>query len=63
LELGAGTAIPSVRRFGDVVVDQCGGRRIRINPREHAVGSPQDVAIASGALAALAAIEREISMS
>ena len=49
IELGAGTAIPSVRHFGHGVV-QRGGRMVRINPREFAVGSPADVGIAAGAL-------------
>ncbi|MGW8393676.1 SIR2 family NAD-dependent protein deacylase [Pseudoduganella sp. HUAS MS19] len=35
IELGAGTAIPSVRHFGHQVV-QRGGRMVRINPREFA---------------------------
>jgi len=59
IELGAGTAIPSVRHFGHSVV-QRGGRMVRINPREFAVGSPGDVGIAAGALEGLRAICREI---
>lgn len=55
IELGAGTAIPSVRRFGHSVV-QRGGRMVRINPREYAVGSASDVGIAAGALKGLRAI-------
>ncbi|MTW11569.1 NAD-dependent deacetylase [Pseudoduganella eburnea] len=49
IELVAGTAIPSVRHFGQGVV-QRGGRMVRINPREFAVGSAEDVAIEAGAL-------------
>jgi NAD-dependent SIR2 family protein deacetylase len=55
IELGAGTAIPSVRHFGHGVL-QRGGRMVRINPREHEVGSPADVGIAAGALEGLRAI-------
>jgi NAD-dependent SIR2 family protein deacetylase len=57
IELGAGTAIPSVRHFGHSVVQQFGGRMVRINPREPQVASPHDVGLASGAFAALAAID------
>jgi len=59
IELGAGTAIPSVRHFGHSVV-QRGGRMVRINPREFAVGSSGDVGIAAGALEGLRAIASEI---
>ncbi len=55
IELGAGTAIPSVRHFGHGVV-QRGGRMVRINPREHVVGNAADVGIAAGALEGLLAI-------
>ena len=57
VELGAGTAIPSVRHFGQSVIQHHNGRMIRINPREPQVASPQDVGLAMGALAGLAAID------
>ncbi|MBC7477478.1 MAG: NAD-dependent deacetylase [Pseudorhodobacter sp.] len=57
IELGAGTAIPSVRHFGDRIVEAWNGRRIRINPREHEVSSSLEVGLAMGALAGLNAIE------
>ncbi|WP_342119475.1 SIR2 family NAD-dependent protein deacylase [Pseudoduganella sp. OTU4001] len=57
IELGAGTAIPSVRHFGHSVL-QRGGRMVRINPREHAVASGADVGIAAGALEGLRAIAK-----
>ncbi len=57
IELGAGVAIPSVRHFGHGVVQQLGGRMVRINPREPQVASPRDVGLAAGALAALTAID------
>lgn len=59
IELGAGTAIPSVRHFGHSVV-QRGSRMVRINPREFAVGSAADVGIAAGALEGLRAIAKII---
>jgi NAD-dependent SIR2 family protein deacetylase len=57
IELGAGTAIPSVRHFGQQVILQHNGRMIRINPREPQVASPLDVGLAMGSLAALTAID------
>ncbi|KQV54474.1 MULTISPECIES: Sir2 family NAD-dependent protein deacetylase [unclassified Duganella] len=62
IELGAGTAIPSVRHFGHGVV-QRGGRMVRINPREFAVGSAQDVGVAAGALEGLLAIAAAINQN
>lgn len=56
VELGAGSAIPSVRHFSDMVVRRHGGRLIRINPRESAVADARDVGLPMGALAGLAAI-------
>jgi hypothetical protein len=57
IELGAGTAIPSVRHFGQQVIQQHNGRMVRINPREPQVASPLDVGLAMGSLAALTAID------
>ena len=57
IELGAGVAIPSVRHFGQHVVQRHGGRMIRINPREPQVASSRDVGLALGALAGLQAID------
>jgi NAD-dependent SIR2 family protein deacetylase len=56
IELGAGTTISSVRTFGQRVITHHGGRRIRINPREFAVTSPEEMGLAMGALAGLQAI-------
>ncbi|HEY5798679.1 MAG TPA: Sir2 family NAD-dependent protein deacetylase [Burkholderiaceae bacterium] len=58
LEIGAGTAIPSVRRFGHRVVEQCGGRLVRINPDDDSVPHRADIAIAARALPALEALGR-----
>ncbi len=57
VELGAGTAIPSVRHFGEHIVRDLGGRLVRINPRECQVPSRLDVGLATGALAGLKAID------
>lgn len=57
VELGAGTAIPSVRWFGDAVCRRYGASLVRINPRESAVSGAQDVAVPLGSLEALAAID------
>lgn len=55
IELGAGTAVPSVRYFSQQVV-QAGGRLVRINPREWQVAGALDVGLAAGALAGLRAL-------
>lgn len=58
MEIGAGTAIPSVRRFSQRILHEFGGQLIRINPREFSVPTTQDVGLASGASHALAALDR-----
>ena len=57
VELGAGTAIPSVRHFAHEVLTQHGGRLVRINPREHQVPGSADVGLALGALEGLRQID------
>jgi NAD-dependent SIR2 family protein deacetylase len=57
VEMGAGTAIPSVRHFSERVICNHGGRLVRINPRESTVPTPWDVGLACGSLQALSAIE------
>jgi NAD-dependent SIR2 family protein deacetylase len=61
VELGAGTAIPSVRHFSNHIVHQHGGRLVRINPREPQVASALDVGLTMGALAGLQAIAAEMA--
>lgn len=58
IELGAGTAIPSVRHFSHRVIQQFGGRLVRINPDEGGVPTRLDVGLRMGAAQALAAIAR-----
>ncbi|MCA9537663.1 MAG: NAD-dependent protein deacetylase [Myxococcales bacterium] len=60
IECGAGTAVPSVRRFSELTVRRLGGTLIRINPREPE-GPPGTIALPMGALAALTAIEARLS--
>ncbi|MDD2545814.1 MAG: NAD-dependent deacetylase [Burkholderiaceae bacterium] len=59
IEMGAGTAVATVRHFSHRMVQSGGGRLIRINPTEATVPSARDVGLASGALAALRAIARQ----
>ena len=56
IELGAGTAIPSVRHFSQRLIHQFEGRLIRINPIEFDVPTPRDVGLPMGALSGLTAI-------
>lgn len=53
VELGAGTAIPSVRMTGE----RTGAPLIRINPREPQVGDSHGIGVQAGALAALQAMD------
>jgi hypothetical protein len=63
VEIGAGTAIPSVRRFSQRIIHEFGGRLVRINPREFSVPSTRDVGLASGASHALAEVDRVMRTS
>jgi NAD-dependent SIR2 family protein deacetylase len=56
VELGAGTAIPSVRNFSQRIIYELGGRLVRINPREFQVPGSVDVGIPLGSLEALVGI-------
>lgn len=57
VEMGAGTAIPSVRHFSHRIIHEFGGRIIRINPGESKVPSSTDIGIATGSLQALRGID------
>lgn len=61
IELGAGTAIPSVRMFSQRVVYEFDGRMVRINVRESSVPTSLDVGIAAGALEVTRAITRMLN--
>lgn len=56
IELGAGTAIPTVRHFSRRVIRQHNGTLVRVNVREPDVDRSQDVGLRLGALEALKAI-------
>jgi NAD-dependent SIR2 family protein deacetylase len=62
VELGAGTAIPSVRNFSHTVSREYGARIIRINPRESQVPSSHDVGIAAGSRETLVAIDSALAI-
>jgi NAD-dependent SIR2 family protein deacetylase len=55
LEVGAGTAVPTVRWFGESLVSRVGARLVRINPRDVHVPAGQ-VAVRGSAAASLLAI-------
>ncbi|WP_341905301.1 Sir2 family NAD-dependent protein deacetylase [Polaromonas sp. YR568] len=57
VEIGAGTAIPSVRRFSHRISHEFDGCIIRINPREPQVPSSRDISLPSGSLEALCGID------
>lgn len=60
VELGAGTAIPSVRHFSHHISQKYGAPIIRINPREWQVPSSRDIGFATGSLEALRGIDLAI---
>ena len=57
VEMGAGTAIPSVRHFSHHISQEYGAVIIRINPREWQVPSSRDIGFATGSLEALRGID------
>lgn len=57
IELGAGTAIPSVRDFSQSALIDRKAVLVRINPRESVVPRRMDIALPAPALAALGAID------
>lgn len=61
IELGAGTAIPSVRHFSQRVIRQFGGRLVGINPNECEVQTRLDVGLTVGAAAGLSVISKLLS--
>ncbi|MBN1828155.1 MAG: NAD-dependent deacetylase [Deltaproteobacteria bacterium] len=58
VEIGAGEAVPTVRRQSEHVAESLGATLIRINPREPDVSSHDHISIDSGAAEALEAISR-----
>lgn len=56
IELGAGTAVPTVRRYAELA-SAATGALIRVNPREAQVRHGRGISIADGALKALTEID------
>jgi NAD-dependent SIR2 family protein deacetylase len=59
VELGAGSAIPTIRWHSERLGRRPGATVIRVNPREPEIGAPH-LSLASGARAALEAIDVEL---
>jgi len=59
IELGAGTAIPTVRAASERIGALSGARVVRINPREPEISSPH-ISLPCGALEGLQGIEKQI---
>ena len=59
VEIGAGSAIPSVRHFSEQLIGEMDARLVRINVRECEVPSGRDVGLGMGALEALRRIDCE----
>jgi NAD-dependent SIR2 family protein deacetylase len=60
LEIGAGTAVPSVRHFVHGLQRRHGARLVRINPREAQVQGADDVALPMASLQALLGIAAQL---
>lgn len=56
IEMGAGKALPTIRRFSQ----RHGPRVIRINPREHAISLKVGIGLAGAALEVLSALDKKI---
>ena len=59
VEVGAGTAVPTIRRIGQFLVHQHGAQLVRVNPREPG-GGPGTLSLAAGALETLQALDRAL---
>jgi hypothetical protein len=62
VEIGAGTAVPSVRHFVQGLQRGFGAQLVRINPREAAVRGPHDVAVPAAALQALSGMAERLAL-
>jgi len=64
VEIGAGTAIPTVRVTSEAVASRCNGALIRINPRDNHIPAGMDeamsVSVATGCLDAVTRIDAEL---
>jgi hypothetical protein len=59
IELGAGSAVPTIRFLTERLGDRPGATAVRINPREPAIPAPH-LSLAVGALEGLSAIDRAL---
>lgn len=62
VEIGAGTAIPSVRHFSYPMMQKFDANLIRTNPDEFDVPDPRHGGIKAGALEALEAIDASLDL-
>lgn len=60
LEIGAGTAVATVRHFSHQVIQSHGGRLIRINPTEPQAPTPRDIGLVGGALPMLCELDKYV---
>lgn len=60
IEIGAGTAVSSVRDFSKRIIDDYNGQLIRINPTNCTLTRPQDIGLPLNALETLTAIDHEL---
>ena len=63
VEIGAGTAIPSVRHFSHRISHEFGGCIVRINPTDRRVPTTRDVGLEMGSLKALSGIDELLPSS
>jgi len=61
VEIGVGTAIPTLRHFGERLAERRAATLVRINPREAQVSLAQAIGLPFGALDALRAIDEAIA--
>lgn len=61
VEMGAGTAIPTIRHLSEELGYRYGARVIRINPREAQITGPH-VSLSCGSLSGLAGIDRALAV-
>lgn len=61
IEIGAGTAVPSVREFGEQVAHELGTNFVRLNLRESSVFSENAIGLSAGALDGINLIDQRLN--